>query len=134
MIRRLAHLCIKTPDLEATERFYVDGLGLSKTFEFFHEGERCGYYLGFGETTFIEVFEGDVSAPGNIEHFAVEVEGMDGVLKRLSEKGYEVGPKKMGEDHTWQAWLTDPNGVRIELHEYTDDSLQLRGGSCEVSW
>lgn len=36
----------------------------------------------------------------------------------------------MGADHAYQAWLTDPDGVRIELHEYTPDCCQKTGRTC----
>lgn len=134
MIRQLAHLCIHTDDLDATERFYTEGLGLEVHFTFFRNGERFGYYLACGGRTFVEVFAGKRAVPGNIDHLALEVEDMDGLLARVKAAGYGTGEKKMGADHSWQAWLEDPNGVRIELHEYTEESLQLRGGTCEVDW
>jgi hypothetical protein len=27
-------------------------------------------------------------------------------------------------DHSWQAWITDPDGNKIELHDYTPESWQ----------
>jgi hypothetical protein len=36
----------------------------------------------------------------------------------------------MGHDQSWQAWLADPNGITIELHEYTDKSSQVLGSDC----
>ncbi len=30
----------------------------------------------------------------------------------------------MGSDHSWQAWLSDPDGNRVELHQYTPESWQ----------
>ena len=35
---------------------------------------------------------------------------------------------------TWQAWTEDPNGVKVELFEYTPGSAQLVGGDREVDW
>ena len=65
---------------------------------------------------------------------ALEVEDIDGMIKRIQEHGFDVGEKELGADNSWQVWLEDPDGVRIEFHEYTDESLQLQGGQCEVSW
>jgi hypothetical protein len=36
----------------------------------------------------------------------------------------EVGDITLGSDGSYQAWLKDPDGNRIELHGYTADSLQ----------
>jgi len=134
MIKQLAHLCIHTEDLAKTERFYIDALGLEPGFRFLKNGKRFGCYLKLGSSTFIEVFEGKRGSPGNINHLAIEVDDMDGVIARLRENGVEVTDKKLGADHSWQAWLEDPNGVRIELHEYTPESLQRTGGDCAVDW
>ncbi len=134
MIKQLAHACIFTEDLDATSKFYFEALDLEKGFDFIKNDKPFGYYVKLGQTTFIEVFLGKPGAPGNINHIAIEVEDMDGLIKRIKSYGYEIGQKKLGVDHSWQVWVTDPNGVRIEFHEYTDKSLQYHGGECIVNW
>ncbi len=134
MIKQLAHICIHTVDLEATARFYQEGLGLERGFEFIKDGDLFGFYVKLGNGTFIEVFKGDPGVVGNINHIAIQVEGIDAVIGRLRDHGYEVGDKSLGADHSWQAWTADPNGVRIEFHEYTQESMQLVGGTCVVDW
>lgn len=134
MIKQLAHVCIYTADLDETSRFYFEGLGLERGYEFIKNGELFGYYIKLGNDTFIEVFKGDPSVEGTISHFALQVEDMDDVLARLKDHGYAAGKKLFGGDHAWQAWATDPSGVRIEFHEYTEKSLQLTGGRCMVTW
>lgn len=134
MIRQLAHICIHTVDLDATARFYESGLGLERQIDFIKDGELFGYYIKLGNDTFIEVFKGDPGTSGNINHVAIQVDDMDTVIERLRAHGYEVGDKEMGADRAWQAWTADPNGVRIEFHEYTPESLQLTGGTCDVNW
>jgi catechol 2,3-dioxygenase-like lactoylglutathione lyase family enzyme len=134
MIKQLAHICIHTEDLEATERFYTKALGMTKGFKFVRKDRPFGYYLKFGNDTFLEVFEGKPGEVGNINHLAIEVDDIDATIDQIREAGGEVGDKKIGADHSWQAWLNDPNGIRIELHEYTEESMQLRGGTCVVDW
>ena len=134
MIRQLAHVCINSTDLTETARFYFGALGLERGFEFIKDGKLCGYYIKIGHNTFIEVFQGDPGEVGNINHLALEVDDIDGMIRRIQEHGFEVGEKKLGADNSWQVWLEDPDGVRIEFHEYTDESLQLQGGQCNVSW
>lgn len=134
MIQQLAHICIHTHDIQATEHFYCKALGLEKGFEFIRRGKRFGFYLKCGQHTFIEVFEGNQSEVGNINHLALQVDDMDAVRQQIEQAGYTVGAKKLGADQSWQCWLKDPNGVRIELHEYTPQSMQLVGGQCVVDW
>lgn len=134
MIKQLAHVCIHAADLEATARFYFDGLGLERGYEFFKENALFGFYIKLGRDTFIEVFKGDPGAEGNIKHLAIEVEDIDAVIRQLRAHGYAVGDKVLGADHSWQAWANDPDGVRIEFQQYTESSMQLIGGRCEVTW
>ncbi|QQE13540.1 VOC family protein [Planctomycetota bacterium] len=134
MIKQLAHLCILTKDLEKSRWFYCEVLGLEEGFVFKRDEKPIGFYVKLGENTFIEVFKGEVVEQGNIRHMAIEVEDMDGVIARIREHGVEVSNKTMGADHSWQAWVIDPDGNEIEFHEYTKESLQLRGGVCQVNW
>lgn len=134
MIRQLAHVCIHSADLDRTEDFYCRILGCSLRFEFFRKEERIGFYIQLGQQTFLEFFKGEAGPAGNIRHLALEVEDMDALILRLHEEGVKVGEKKKGADHSWQVWIKDPDGVDIEFHQYTPESLQLRGGICEVNW
>jgi len=52
----------------------------------------------------------------------------------LRRRDITVTEKKLGVDHTWMATCHDPNGIFIEFHQYTEDSLQLRGGSCCIDY
>ncbi len=128
MIKRIAHLCLISKDLAATERFYTTALGLKKAFNFLSKGTITGFYLAVGEDSFIEVFLTDQTPDGKssaIQHFCLEVDSIDKISARVKKAGYEITEKQMGSDQSWQAWLTDPNGVRIELHEYTPASSQI---------
>ena len=58
MIKQLAHVCIHSPDLTATEKFYIDTLGLEKGFTFEKAGVVIGFYVKLGASTFIEFFQG----------------------------------------------------------------------------
>ena len=134
MIKQLAHVCIHARDLDATRRFYCDTLGAEVGFDFQRDGRGFGYYLKLGASTFIEVFEGEPGGEGNIRHLALEVDDIQAVVTALREHGAEASDPQFGDDHAWQAWTTDPNGVRIELHQYTEKSMQLVGGVCKVTW
>ena len=135
MIKGLAHVCINAADLGLTERFYCSGLGFKKVFEFIRGGEIIGFYLAVAEHTFIEVFRKDevqAKAKGPISHVCFEVSDIDQVNRRLKSEGYEVTDKKLGSDQSWQSWTTDPGGVRIEFHQYTEQSSQITGRNCRL--
>lgn len=134
MIEQIAHLCIHTSDLDATERFYCKVLGLQKRFNFEKDGSPFGFYAHIGSNTFLEVFLGKKGPHGAIQHLALQTSDIDADIEHLKAHGVAVGEKKIGADGTWQVWLEDPNGVKIELHQYTPESMQIRGGTCQVNW
>jgi catechol 2,3-dioxygenase-like lactoylglutathione lyase family enzyme len=138
-IKQIAHTCIFARDLDATERFYCEVLGLPLAFTFKRGEERIGYYLDLGERTFIEVFrkgESRFAETDQINHICLETEDIDGFIEAVRSKGAEITQKKRGVDGTWQAWMTDPNGVKLEIFQYTEDSMQFgpRGAECQVDW
>ena len=140
MIRQLAHLNFVTDDLSRIIDFYVDKLGLKIKFTLDNaQGQPFGYYFECGNSTFLEFFDQKMASEvwgGNVEeltigtrykHFCLEVVGLDEYCKTLKSRGVEVSDVSMEMDHSRQAWITDPDGNRIELMEYGASSLQLTG-------
>lgn len=137
MIKQLAHISISSYDLSASEHFYCDILEMEKTFEFVKDGELYGFYAGAGQTTFVEVFikENKLDrTPSIMRHMCLEVDDLDETITQIREKGWEVTEKTFGCDNSWQAWITDPSGVQIELMQYTNESSQFTGKPCDVDW
>ncbi len=128
MITGLAHVCFTVADLDASEAFYRDQLGFTHAFDFVNDaGERHGVYLHIGGRSFLELFTGDLSAPAegqSYRHLCLEVDDMDATVSELTGRGVEVTEVKLGSDNSYQAWLADPDGNRIELHHYTPSSKQ----------
>lgn len=137
MIKQLAHINIGSYDLSASENFYCNVLGMEKTFEFIKDGELYGFYAGAGNTTFVEVFieENEIGdMPTIIRHLCLEVEDLDATIAEIRMNDWEITDKKFGCDNSWQAWITDPSGVEIELMQYTEESSQFTGKPCDVDW
>ncbi|MES0361608.1 MAG: VOC family protein [Anaerolineales bacterium] len=137
MIKQLAHINIGSYDLSASENFYCNVLGMEKTFEFIKDGELYGFYAGAGNTTFVEVFieENEIGdMPTIIRHLCLEVEDLDATIAEIRMNDWEITDKKFGSDNSWQAWITDPSGVEIELMQYTEESSQFTGKPCDVDW
>ncbi len=128
MITGLAHACFHVKDLEVSLAFYRDKLGLVPAFDFINEqGQRTGVYLHLGGRTFIELFIGKPEAPApnqSYKHICLEVDNLQATMQTLQQRGVEVTGFKRGKDQSWQAWITDPDGNRIELHHYTAESWQ----------
>ena len=137
LIKQIAHACIFAHDLDETERFYADVFGMERVFSFTRNGKVIGYYLGTGGRTFIEVFEkveAEFSEKDAINHICLEVNSLDETITHVRGQGVEITDKSIGCDDTWQSWTTDPNGVKLELFEYTDKSAQFVGGNRVAHW
>ena len=128
MITGIAHACFTVSNLERSIQFYRDGLGLAPAFDFTDEnGRRYGLYLHAGGRNFIELFERPLVARaegGSFRHVCLEVDDIQATVGALRERGIEVSDPKLGTDRAWQAWITDPDGNRFELHQYTPESKQ----------
>lgn len=128
MITGLAHVCFTVADLEASIAFYRDKLGLKSAFDFINDKkERYGVYLHVGGRQFVELFTAKPSAPTpdqSFKHICLEVDDINATVADLRAKGVQVTDPKFGADQSWQAWLSDPDGNRIELHAYTAKSWQ----------
>ena len=107
-------------DIQINAEKFADRLSL--------EGRLTGVYLHVGARTFIELFEGNPApAPkdASYKHICLEVDEIEAAIAELSARGIEATDKKLGSDNSWQAWLTDPDGNRIELHAFTPESKQV---------
>ncbi len=135
MKTRIAHVCVETTDLEATEAFY-QVMGASRRFEFRNLQEQLiGMYMYFSDNTFIELVKvGQPRTEGALNHFALQVEDVKAAHQHITEAGIEATPCELGVDHTWMTTCRDPNGVFIELHQYTEKSMQHQGGSCHIDY
>ena len=142
MIRRLAHLCFVTDDLDRMVDFYSKTIGLPVKFSFKNAGgEIFGHYLECGDSTFVEIFDrvlkhkqwgGELEelkkSGGHYNHFCMEVTGLPDFKAKLEARGLKLTDIKTGMDHSLQSWTSDPDGNPIEFMEYTSRSLQLQHG------
>lgn len=147
MIKQLAHLCFKTGQLDRMTAFYRDVLGATVKFHYRNRaGQPIGSYFAFGQNTFIEIFDHadahrrsksakplePLEEPRDpwlmrYNHYCFQVEGLDAYVKLIESRGATVTGRKIGNDHSHQAWIKDPDGNLIELQEYTAQSRQFTG-------
>lgn len=137
IVRKIAHTCIFAHDLEETATFYREVLGIEKVFNFLRNGQVIGYYLDAGGDTHIEVFHKATARYDDsnvIDHICLEVIDMDAAIAHVRSMGVQIRDKSVGSDDTWQSWTADPNGVKIELFQYTGKSAQFTGGDRVAHW
>ncbi len=136
MIKGIAHVCLTATDLAAAERFYCAGVGCAKVFEFVRAGQVVGFYLQVAPRSYVEVFQSDaveLAEKNPLRHFCLETDDIDQIGARLRKHGYAATEKTLGADQSWQLWTTDPSGVQIEFHQYTNQSSQITHTNCLLS-
>lgn len=118
----LHHVAIKAPDLQATERFYVEVLGMQKVerpdFDF------PGAWLQMGATMFhlmggYTARAADGSLPSGsaaVDHLAIRASGFDQMRDKIEAAGLEYAENEITDFKLWQLFVHDPNGVQIELN------------------
>jgi len=130
MIKGIAHVCYTVTDIEKSILFYTEKLGFRHAFDFRNaEGVRTGVYLKIGDgRSFIELFQAEgmsvESAKIGFQHLCLETEDIEAARAELNRLGVETTEPLFAGDNAWQIWITDPDGNRIEIHQYTDSSLQ----------
>ncbi len=107
-------------DLDVTLAFYRDGLGLAVSREF-GEGDHRGVVFFFGGG-FLEVSGTGPPTGRPGVGLWLQVRSMQDTLDELASRGVELARAPVLEP--WgliEAWLDDPDGVRIHLVEVPAD-------------
>jgi catechol 2,3-dioxygenase-like lactoylglutathione lyase family enzyme len=107
------HVSINVRDVDEAMRFYVDQLGLVRRDDRPDFGFG-GAWLDAGSQQ-VHLIEGDPPAAVG-QHFALQVSDLQTAIAELRAEGLEVSDAAaVGTGR--QAFLSDPSGNGIELHE-----------------
>jgi len=113
----IGHVALRVKDIDAILAFYRDTLGFAEMFRMNRDGKLWIVYLRITDTQFIELFPDGVG----------EVPGReDAALAELEARGVPLStPLRRGNSGSLQAWITDPEGNRVELMQMSPESYQL---------
>jgi catechol 2,3-dioxygenase-like lactoylglutathione lyase family enzyme len=126
---RIRHIAIATRDLEATKRFYIEGLGLKEVGKI-NTPTSEGCYLTDGHVNFaILKFKYDEPAKTEgtlrytgIHHFGLEVENMEEARAQIEKAGAVhrpyPGTEEMVKRGNVEVKFSGPDGVTIDLSEH----------------
>jgi catechol 2,3-dioxygenase-like lactoylglutathione lyase family enzyme len=116
------HFTVLTDDVPRTVAFYCDLLELA-------EGARPalgfpGAWLYAGDAAVLHIVGGqahDKLRPGVIDHMAFSATGLTETLAMLVTYNVEHTCRRQTGTRTWQVFLFDPNGARVELDFAADE-------------
>lgn len=151
----LMHVSFFTDQMEAIRDFYEKKLGIKpKMIVRFgaykgsqnrlfgpmaetHPDDICIIYFEIAPGQFVEFFP---KFPGQSEdrfawnsvlgysHFGLLVEDIFQAKEELIAAGVEIDTDiSKGPSETYQLWIHDPDGNKIEVMQYTENSLQVKG-------
>jgi lactoylglutathione lyase len=131
LFKSIGHVAFNVRDLDAALAFYRDKLGFAEMFRLHREdGAVSLLYLRVTDTQYLELFPTLNEAPADdrkFSHLCLEVEDLDATVAELEKRGVNiVSPRAQGKAGSWQAWIADGEGNRIELMQIAPDSLQAR--------
>jgi lactoylglutathione lyase len=121
---RTLHLGLRVADLDRSLAFYTSlGYEVLGEVPVTEHGGLTMLKLPGDEFVSLELVHGQAGAaigPGGFNHLVVQVDSMDETVADLATRGVETEPPASpdGSGHFWTAWLTDPDGYRIELVQW----------------
>jgi catechol 2,3-dioxygenase-like lactoylglutathione lyase family enzyme len=113
----LGHVTVLSADFERTERFYCGLLGM-------RVGPRPAiripgrwFYVGDEAVLHVLPRDGGVTSGTQavIDHFALNADDRPAFEQRLEVAGQPFESRRLADTGTWQIFLTDPDGARVEL-------------------
>lgn len=153
MFTNMMHLAFFTDRLDEMRDFYENKLGgkskiVTKAKAYL--GTKSSYakiaevdpekviivYIEIAPGQFIELFpknEGQADYPIphqtlGYAHYSLLVEDIEKAKVELEKRGVEIDtPISIGPSKTYKFWIHDPDGNKIEVMQYTDESYQLVG-------
>jgi lactoylglutathione lyase len=136
VITGLSHLAIIASDYDRSLTFYRDVLGLEEAFRVDNDdGSPWMVYFRTGPTDFIEIFAGGEGGDGStsgrtigIAHLCFWVDDLEQTAADLKSRGLDVDAASIrtGRSGCRQLFISDPDGVRIELMQMLPDSMQAK--------
>jgi lactoylglutathione lyase len=132
-VTRIGHIALRARDMDAMLHFYRDTLGFDEMLRLNQDDGRLWLvYLRITDTQYLEIFpDGMGETPAReqmgVTHVCWEVDDMDAALAELEERGVPLTtPLRRGRTGNLQAWITDPDGNRVELMQMNPEGMTLR--------
>ncbi len=146
-IRKLAHFSVRTTDMEASRRFYVDVMGFKEGFRppfnfpglwLYRGGDEADYgvvhiigidpedssglveYLG-------EKAEEGLKGSGAVDHVAFLASDLPDMHRRLKAAALSYRERTVPSLGLHQVFVEDPSGVTIELNFPASEALAMSG-------
>ena len=122
------HVGIRVPNIEEAIEHYTQKMGYKEAFRATNEqGQPSLVYLHISQNTFLELGQASDQDPVGFTHYGLQVENAQAAADMFEQRGLEVQDvRKSGSTAAMLSNIVDPYMGRIELVEYTPDSLHFK--------
>lgn len=122
------HVGIRVPNMEEAIEYYTQKMGYKVAFRATNEqGQPQLVYLHISQNTFLELGQANDQDPVGFTHYGLQVENVKAAADMFGQRGLKVQDvRKSGPTGAMLSNIDDPYMGRIELVEYTPDSLHLK--------
>jgi lactoylglutathione lyase len=117
------HVAISVTDLEESEQFYRDVIGLKQIEEPFGVGRHAWFDMGHSELHVIRAAD-ERKVRDRSNHLCFSVNDMEGFIEKIRSHGIEFtdaagnqGEINIRPDGIQQIYFTDPDGYWIEIND-----------------
>jgi catechol 2,3-dioxygenase-like lactoylglutathione lyase family enzyme len=125
---RLNHVGMYVKNFDESMNFYTKTMGFRETYLFKdEEGKPAMAFLQISRDTFLELMPADADHPVGFSHAGIGVDDVKATIEALRQKGVKVEDPHVGLRMKALATdVIDPDGLRLEIIEFTPDSLQRK--------
>jgi catechol 2,3-dioxygenase-like lactoylglutathione lyase family enzyme len=122
------HVGIRVPNMEEAIEYYTQKMGYRVAFRANNpQGQLQLAYLHVSQNTFLELGQASAQAPAGFTHYGLQVENVMAAADMFGQRGLEVEDvRRSGPTGAMLSNIIDPYMGRIELVEYTPESLHLK--------
>lgn len=131
----IGHACFVCKDIDASLDFYCNKLGMKLIgIQDDDEGKHWLHYVRIADGVYLELIpDGDGDNPNvgwnsrGFNHLCLETDDLHSDIEKLRADGVRIDQEpKTAADRNWQAWISDPDGNKIELMMIDPDSPQAK--------
>ena len=124
---RVNHVGISVKNLQESVDYYTKTLGMRQAFIMGNRNGNPGtYYIQVDKYTFLELSQSTPERPVGLNHIGFQTDNMSDTAAELKKRGIMVGEVSAVGSGAPHASIMDPNGVRLEMLEFADGSLQKK--------
>jgi len=124
---KLNHFGISVKNFDETMNFYTKTMGFHEAFTIRNkDGKPTLSYIQISRDTFLEIAQAGPDRQPGVTHIGLQAADLNATIARLRQAGLKIDDPRTGATHAPLANLNDVDGLRLELVEFTPDSLQKK--------